>query len=501
MNQKRKYKNLKKIDKNTKKMIIFLVIFIVIIIVMNILLNYLEKREDSSNNKSSQYSSIQEILEKYECTFIKEEKSKDENYSKDIYLKFKYNTFEENESKQRFFDNVIGNIYLLLDENFRLIDESKNLTIEVKKNENSYIYAINGELDYFINEASKKTLENYSEEAITKFEINSTTLADLINNKWNYDNINFGSKDTTFEDYEIYFDEGIEVRKISKKVYNLVFNSKYKLDVVNNIAPGASFEKIISKLGNPTYGTSEANIIGYKGKDIYVFFSKDEISIYRNENTNTKEFEELLKKYANKQMDIKEFMNELTYLWDDYSEYQYDNNFIKIIYPLKGIKIYMDSDNSKNIEVYGNYSNIDELKELVKDKKVQGKFNENLVHITEISRKDEKDELLYMCYLQTEIDSIKTESSKYGYYIDTNKINFVSKDGTRPNETIIDNFNTGFWYTDTIFIYSIKGKGIYSYNLDNHIKTKLLEGEDDYTFLKYENNILTYDKDKKLEIS
>lgn len=497
MKQKKKYK---KLNKDAKKYIITALIFIFIIIILSLILNYLENKS-SKNTNISDYSNIQEILEKFGCTYIKQTKSKDKNYELDIYLKFKYNTFEENESQERYYNILIGNIGRFLNENFRLIDESRNLNIEVVKVEDSYGYIINGDSDYFINQSSKVLLKNYTQEEITTLQINSPIISNLVNSNWNYNNIDFGTKDSKFEEYEIYFDEGVEVRKISQKIYNIIFNTKYSKNVINNIVPGTSFEEIISKLGTPTYGTSESKIIGYKGNDFYVFFSEDEISIYRNEEIDTKEFEELVEKYTNQQIELKEFINELTYLWDDYSEYTYSEDYIKLVYPTKGVQIFKSDNNSKNIQIYNNYSNIEGIQKLINESKIKGRLDENLVYTVEIDRKAKKNDLLYLCDLQAENRPITRKSNLYSYYISQNKINFISKDVNRPNTTLLDNINSSFWYTDTLFIYSIKGKGIYLYDLNTYTKSTLLNGNENYTFEKYENNILTYDENKTIEIS
>ena len=274
MKQKKKYKNSKKINKNTKKLIVSVIIFILIIIIMEMILNYLEKRENQLNStNNSTYSSIQEILEKYECTFIKEVESKDSNYYKDIYLKFKYNTFEENKSKQRYYENIMIAIDEFMNNSYRLIDEERNILIEIKKytsidGDNQFIYSINGKDDYFKKEQSKLSLINYEQDKNTNIEINSTILQQLIENDWKKDGINFGTRESTFNKYDIYFDEGIEVRTISQKVYNIIFTSKYTNPVINGIIPGTDFEQIVSKLGEPTYGEKDSFYIGYKNNDI-----------------------------------------------------------------------------------------------------------------------------------------------------------------------------------------------------------------------------------------
>ena len=49
------------------------------------------------------FKTVEDVLNYYGCKLIKETKSKDSKYSKDIYVNFKYDTFEGDESKKRFF--------------------------------------------------------------------------------------------------------------------------------------------------------------------------------------------------------------------------------------------------------------------------------------------------------------------------------------------------------------------------------------------------------------
>ena len=79
--------------------------------------------------------------------------------------------------------------------------------------------------------------------------INSQELQNLINNSWISSRVVFGSKDGRYNKYDIYFDEGIEVRTVSKKVYNIVFTEKYKKEVVAGIKVGASLDAIKERFG------------------------------------------------------------------------------------------------------------------------------------------------------------------------------------------------------------------------------------------------------------
>ena len=53
-------------------------------------------------------------------------------------------------------------------------------------------------------------------------------------------------------------------------------------------------------------------------------------------------------------IDLLDFMNELTYIWPDYSKYEYNSTSVWITYPLKGIEITINSGDINGILVYNN---------------------------------------------------------------------------------------------------------------------------------------------------
>ena len=83
--------------------------------------------------------------------------------------------------------------------------------------------------------------------------VSSIELTNLINNNWNPSNVNLGTKESTFKKYDIYFEEGIEIRNISKKVFNIVFNDKYQKDVISGIKVGTNLDSIENRFGTAPY--------------------------------------------------------------------------------------------------------------------------------------------------------------------------------------------------------------------------------------------------------
>lgn len=491
MKQKRRYKT--KIKKINKK-IMLLIILLLIIIIMNVIIESLEKKEELQKQSISEYSSIQDILEKHGCNYIKETKSEKESFSLDVYLEFQYNTFEKNKSNQRYYENIINILSNFIQDDFRLVDSSKDITIEVVSSQktNTYSYTINGIESYFEKENTKIEMRQYSKYKNTNFEINSNILKELINNNWNKNTIDFGSKDSTFNGYDIYFEEGIEAKTISKKVYNIVFTNKYTNKVINGIEPKAEFEEIIAKLGEPTFKGINDSYIGYKNDNMYVFFTKDTISIIRNETQDVEEFETLLNKYINKEIDLKDFMNELTYLWDDYEEYVYDANHIYLNYPLKGIKIEMNEESTLGIKIYNNANITENMFKLIENRKITGILTEDLVNQTMENSLTTISDYKYKASLELK-ENQTYNSALYYSIIENNKILFISKNEENVNRELKENVSQGFFINDNMYIYSIENQGIYVFNILTNEKQTLITGREKFNLEKFENGILTYD--------
>lgn len=496
-----------------KRKIIMLSAIVILIIILAIIVGILEDNKEEVNNNESAtvgFTSIEQILERYECELIKETKSSDKNYTKDLYVRFKYNTFEGTESKKRYYENIISYLAAFIDASYRLIDEDKDLVIEVQKRTSEgitlgFAYAVNGVTDYFIKQESKVSLENYEEDNQTKIQVNSEILNQIISNKWNKNNINFGTKDSNFDKYDIYFDEGLEVRNISGKVHNIIFTKKYGQEVINGITAGTNFNEIVKKIGDPTFGNIDGQFIGYKNSEIYVFFLKDSISIYRNEKVEMEEFDDLLNKYVEKKIDIKEFMNELTYLWSDYEEYNYTSSYIFINYPSKGIKIEMREDSPLGIIVYKNCNITENLKKLINEGKISSKLEEDLNENTLENKINKEEEYRYMLYMndgnEIEENSLTIKSDLFYLYTAfeenyISKVLFTSKTNDYANRELNEKINQGFFANDNIYIYSIKNKGIYAFDVITGNKNSIITGKEEFELKEYNNGLLYYDEEQ-----
>jgi len=341
---------------NNNKIIIIAGCLVFILIILLMLLNIVEKEiSQKPINVLGVFDTVEEVIEYYDCKYIRESKSKTDGFSIDIMLVFKEPLYTNDESNEKFFNDIIYGVARVLNyRSFILIDSQNNIEIKVTNANNKIqTITINEIEDYFTYMDSQIGLKNYKKIKETEIVINSPELITAINNNWKGD-ISFGTREKIVNNYYIYF-EGIETRRIDSKIYNIVFTEKYVDAVANGLIVGMDFEIIKNKLGTPSFESSDKKVIGYKCSDIYIFFGKDYISVYRKEKCNYREFLELVDEFLNDEKDLLDFMNDLTYLWPDYSEYTYSDTYFFISYPLKGVDIKFNYENTNGIIIYNNF--------------------------------------------------------------------------------------------------------------------------------------------------
>lgn len=501
--------------KNKKKLFIIIAV-ITVILVIGLIFFLVNRNQTKQYTSVEDFSTVKEVLEYLGCKYIRTEKSKEEDFEENIYVGFNYDLYEGNRSNERFFNNLIELVTKVNHyKSMKLIDEQKEITIEIYCDTNGKalkMYTINGMEDYFSKQDSQNNIGNYQTEKTTVMQINSKEIQSAIQHKWTTSDVNFGTKESDFEDYEVYFDEGVEVRTVSSKIFNIIFNKKYQNNVVSGIKVGTSLEDIQEILGDALWKENNGKLIGYKAKEMYVFFTEDEISVYRTDKQNNTEFNKLVEKYV-EDSNFQEFTNQLTTLWPDYDNYVSTENNYELCYTLKGIKIQVSNANKDGIHIYANYqdSNNEKLKTMVETGKVYFDINENLVYLEEISRIAKRGERNYLYdsfYEYQEQEKNLGTSQLFSYYVERyddntiEKIRFLSKDGKYANNELKANINTYIWLNDRKFIYSIANKGIYIYDPIDRTSQELIRGSGSFTIKSLEaGNILEYDDEVvKIEI-
>lgn len=498
---------MKKKNNNQNIKIIFIAIGICLFIIISIFVCvYSLEKDEPVKIEASVKQDIENIINNLGSKFIAQKQSEEAGFIYDIYLEFKEDIYVDGKSNERLYTNLMSQVISNLKVSVRFIDESQDLIIRATfdKEESKYYYTVNGEDNYFSKMDSINSLNRRKDSNNTDMKVNSIELKNIIASDWDSSSVNIDENKTVFNEYDQYFYTGINIKNMKSKVYNVVFDNKYKDNVINGIKVGTSLERVSEILGEPTF--EKDSIYGYKNDEFYVFFSQNEISIYRNEIYNTEDFTELLVKYLDNEINLKSFMNELTYLWENYSKYEYNSNYLLIEYPLQGVRINMSNSEDKlGIEIYDNFQLNEIIEFFIKEKRITSKVDKNLYSIVESDRIHKISNEKYGANILRASMEADERSNIYNYYCETNNkseiisVRFYSLDDSFPYVELKENVYTLVWISDTEIIYSIKNKGIYYYNIQNNQKQEILKGEDEYNIVSYSNNILKYD-DNEIQI-
>ena len=368
-----------------KNIIIISIIILILIFIVGIAIFIkLIKQENAKKT-------LKQIAEFYGCEFVKETNTTERGYSKKIYWNYDVPPVNplNNISYKEHYEEVLKAVSGQIKNNFILKDEKNSLEIRVKYNSknNKIIYIINNDINYFQSEENKQIAKlNNNEDKITHLNIKSKELIDTIANNWSRKKTesSYGNKIKLEDNYDIY-SNGIKIKTINSKIYNLIFSREYQGNVFENITTGMENENIRKILGNPTYENEQDNLlIGYKTDKYYVFFSNGQVSIYPFENIDeekNKQFANVVQEYNKDQSDYNEILKEITSIYPDYTEFVQDENGIDLKYPLKGLEIKMGNHEKSGIYIYNNYKGY-----IITDKTKKDLENNNIDNIYLINK-------------------------------------------------------------------------------------------------------------------
>ena len=394
-------------NKKKWKKVIKIVLAILLIVIIVALVDFI-RRKTSTKDSIDDFVSLKELVEYVGADYYKSEKSSEDGYEGDYYIKFPVDPVDESMlmgTNKLKYENVILSIEEYLQyKNIRIIDESRRLVIRTScdKEKKHVNYTVNGVTGYFDRRLAQTQVEQ-NKEKISSFKISSPELNSIIKADWVRRNASLGTIDKPLdgENYDIYEDEGYKTRVLGTKIYNIVFNEKYNKEVIESIKPGTKLTDVVSILGEPTYKQVESiegcEYIGYKLNSCYVFFS-NVISIYpvvefdESKNSQFAEAVSAFKQGGSKS----EFLSKVTEIYPNYNKLitnKESNNFTELEYTLYGFKINL-SDKSNVITIYSNYqgkidndTTVDELKLGLKSLSIVNiKFDKNALEHEEAER-------------------------------------------------------------------------------------------------------------------
>lgn len=488
--------------KSNKSKTIILIIIAVLIIILIGLYGYL-KKDMSEKVSIDDFVDVKEVVEYFGCTYIKQENSTETNYSKDVYIKFKVSPISEiGTSNQDFYEKVISATEAKIGEkNIRIIDESNEVIVRIiyNKDTSSATYTINNDTNYFKTMVLKyQSSKSFKTTLIDN--IISKELQSMINVNWVRKSAQLGSIDSNVENYDIYYDEGYKIRTIGTQVFNVIFTTNYKNQIISGIKTGMNNSDIEKVLGNPTFEEKSLDLIGYKSDKFYIFFNNGEISIYRNDELNTENNDKFADLFTVLETsgDYTTFIDKLTDLYPGYDEYYKSTNYAYIKYSNLGLEVKFGVANGNGLIVYSNYkgkvtstTTIDDIKNKNIPLNVTTKFDKDLIEQSEESRITQDTENRSPnedCYLlKTKTYTVlNSQNSNIDFYS-------IKKD-TIDSELTIADFTGIYSLNDYVFVYGVTNDGIYVYDAQSLKRVKIVSGIDEsFTITKVENNIVYYD--------
>jgi hypothetical protein len=497
-----------------KNIIILIILFVILFIILGVCISLLKEQQEKRKQqelleqkkqqvvqytKISDFKSIEEVLIYLDSEFISQKDSDEENLDFIVLAKLKYDL---NLNNKNYYENLIQYSAAACNyKNFYIIDEENDIRVLVLCNNSQSVssYYINNEKFYFDKLENKENINNTNKPKTIEIKNVCNILEKIINANWVTTDIDIGSKESIYKGYDIYFDEGLEIKKVNRKVFNIVFTDKYKETIVENLKIDSSRDEVKENLGEPEFENSKC--IGYKTDKFYIFFSEKQISIYPVQTYSSDEIINIINEYEESN-DFQTYMNKLRAEWEDYDIFKNTDNNVILQYTLKGIVFNYNNTNKQGIVLYNNYvgkvDDEDTLQNVIENKTTLPDnmyyINEDLVFEEEVNRILALDD--YSDKDNFSSDNVLNISKKFKAYtdIETNRFCFISINKENPNSQLREGFDYGIWYDDSKFIYSIKQKGIYMYNAEERVYSTIKEGTDEFKITKIEDNQLYYDE-------
>ncbi len=381
-----------------KKIIIMIAIILLLFLLFLLIysLALLNKEQELNNsitaNIVSEPKTTQDVIERYNGKYVKEENKK-------IYVIFSKDLFDENgESNENYFNNIIRDLKpFYKNQSFEIIDEEKDININVKYNENEdYAVTINNIENFFkmINGKSYVEVERTHITDDSSIIVTNSYLNKLLMNSMYLSEIKeeLGEGKELKDGYTSYQNGTIKIRTVpTKAVRNIIFSEDYEGNITSKINSRMSLTEINNINSKNAFGSIQDGYLGYKEGNFYLFFYNDEISVYSYSYKYNKDFEELLSQYIETK-DLDTFVNKLINKWKVYDYYEYDEKEKNayILYSNRGIEINIKNNDSKGITLYNNYYFTDKTKEYVKNGLITLDSKNDLLDKMEKERRNQK---------------------------------------------------------------------------------------------------------------
>ena len=353
---------------------IICILFSILLISLLILVFFMnkEKTKDTEDDDLliiSEPRSIPQALEKYDSQYISDENNK-------IYVNFeKYLYDKDGNSNEKYFKDITEELKPFFSKDFTLIDEEKDIKIKVSVKDDNI--KINDIKDFYKKTDGKNYAKVQDVEIVKSVNmyIQSDELASIVmDGMFLYEETleKLGKEDEiqNNENYTSYQQGKIKVSKYiySNRIRNIIFSRDYAQEIMSNIDSKTTLDKICTRYGEPAFGSARKGFIGYRTKDVYIFFNNDEVSVYGYSYKNNLDLEKYIQDYL-KTKDLELFKTRMIVDYDNYYEYSYneEEKRLYISYPSLGLEIDIHNNDPKGIKLYQNYYLTEKTEKWVKD--------------------------------------------------------------------------------------------------------------------------------------
>ena len=384
-----------------KKIILFIIILLILLIGIICLLCFFQNKINKKENNVDQENvieltetkkiTVKDIIEKYGSKYIKTEKY-------DIYIDSKNDLYDENgNSNQEYFEKLVEelcNVEELNKRSFALIDENKNMRIQVKYNSRLDKYEITyNQIDDFYENVDGEAYSKVDSTKIiekTGLKPSSKELYDLIEGGLFFKSVknSIGEGKEYINGYTSFKDGSILMKIQEYRVKTIIFTKDYKDDVFIGIKVGMNLKDIQEMYSDNLSGSVSDGYLMYRTSDVYAFFYEDEIVVYGYNYYENESLENDIEEYLSER-NLESFVNNITKKWINYdkNEYNPDTQSAYITYPSRGIEINIKNNDPIGIKLYKNYYFTEKTKNMIKNGQISLDADDDFLEITEKERR------------------------------------------------------------------------------------------------------------------
>lgn len=345
--------------------------------------------DNDNYNTNIEYASIKDVFQSYGCIY-------NEEVGNEYYVKFSKDLFdEEGHANTVFYESLLRSVCKNLQlPSFVINDLDKDIRIKVTYNRtaDTFTYSINNISGYFAEVDSKvyAQIADIPEVKVQYMPIRDELLKNLNDkNMMVINELGSGNAIGRQGDYSIFLDNTVKTRNYNGRTRNIIFYNDYPEEVFAEIKVGTSINTIKQKY--PDYAFEGKDYVAYRTNDFYVFFYKDEISIYPYSSKNNSKLLDFIEEY-NETKDIVKFEENVrtNYMNYDYYEFNKEEKSLKIYYPANGVMIDIKNNDPTGIVFYNNCFISEKLKKQVSEGKVKIELYKNSIEEAEKARINNK---------------------------------------------------------------------------------------------------------------